>query len=430
MPSAAFLGNRAMNSSTPVALSAASGRGLPGDFWPKIERFLEIGMLVPVLGPGVITFGENDQLLYPWVTAQVASRLGLDPEPPAMHELVCTHLRKGGSVEEVCFEIDVLLASPAIEPGPLLKTLASVAQCRLFLTLGFDPLMERALNLLRGAGSQITKTWCFSLDRESVDLPNLEGSRPLLAYLFGKASPNPGYLLWDADAIEFVWQLQRQLPALNTLGRTLSENNLLILGTKLPDWLVRFLLSCDPSASLQGGIREKHPARGMRTGRPPIIPEDVATRIVRAAAGAEQDVPIEEIDAVPPILSLLCERLNERRMAASRTSITAADFSADEAKRILGEFYDDKLRPHPTALRHYLEDKLVSDSGFRENVSLDSVLTSLRESVPDAAERLDQLVNDRVLFIEARGGSVRGVEFPKGKGAGARPRPFHGHSDR
>ena len=242
MRPAAFLGNRTMNSSTPVALSAASGRGLPGDFWPKIERFLEIGMLVPVLGPGVITFGENDQLLYPWVTAQVASRLGLDPEPPTMHELVCTHLRKGGSVEEVCFEIDVLLASPAIEPGPLLKTLASVAQCRLFLTLGFDPLMERALNLLRGAGSQITKTWCFSLDRESVDLPNLEGSRPLLAYLFGKASPNPGYLLWDADAIEFVWQLQRQLPALNTLGRTLSENNLLILGTKLPDWLVRFLL--------------------------------------------------------------------------------------------------------------------------------------------------------------------------------------------
>ena len=228
----------------------------------------------------------------------------------------------------------------------------------------------------------------------------------------------------------------------------------------------------------------------MRTGQPPIIPEDVATRIVRAAAGAAQDVPIEEIDAVPPILSLLCERLNERRLAASRTSITAADFSADEAKRILGEFYDDKLHPHPTALRHYLEDKLVSDSGFRENVSLDSVLTSLRDSVPDAGERLDQLVNDRVLFIEARGGSVPRVEFthdtlaklaldcrkerrieeekrqaiarkrrairwiagslvtagisvgltflalvanktsPKGKGAGARPRPFHGHSDR
>ena len=82
MPPAAFLGNRAMNSSTPVALSAASGRASSGDFWRKIERFLKARTLVPVLGPGVITFGENDQLLYPWVTAQVASRLGLDPVPP------------------------------------------------------------------------------------------------------------------------------------------------------------------------------------------------------------------------------------------------------------------------------------------------------------------------------------------------------------
>jgi hypothetical protein len=191
---------------------------------------------------GVITFGENDELLYPWMTAEVASRLGISPVPSSMHELVCAHLRNNGRVEDVCIEIDELLDSPAIEPGSLLKTLASVAQCRLFLTLGFDALMERALNLLRGAGRPITRTWCFSLDRESVDLPNPAASRALLGYLFGKASPNPGYLLWDADAIEFVWQLQRQLPALNTLGRTLTENNLLILGTSLPDWLVRFLL--------------------------------------------------------------------------------------------------------------------------------------------------------------------------------------------
>jgi hypothetical protein len=150
-----------------------------------------------------------------------------------------------------------------------------------------------------------------------------------------------------------------------------------------------------------------------RPGQPPILPGDVANRIVRAAAGAAQDVPIEEIDAVPPILSLLCERLNDRRLAASRpqTSITAADFSAGEAERILGEFYDDKLRPHPNALRYYLEDKLVSDSGFRENVSLDSALASLRASVPDADARLRQLVDDRVLVIEARGGAIPRVEF-------------------
>jgi hypothetical protein len=211
-------------------------------FWRKVERFLKARTLVPVLGPGVITFGDDDRPLYPWVTAQVASRLGLDPAPSSMHELVCAHLRNNGRAEDVCIEIDDLLDTAALEPGPLLRTLASVSQCRLFFTLGFDPLMERALNLLRGAGRPVTKSWNFSLDSVAVDLPNPAASGTLVGYLFGKASPNPGYLLWDADAIEFVWQLQRQLPALNTLGQTLSENNLLILGTSFPDWLLRFLL--------------------------------------------------------------------------------------------------------------------------------------------------------------------------------------------
>jgi hypothetical protein len=229
--------------SNPTDLAPAGiGRDVSSEFWRKIERFLKARTLVPVLGPGVITFGEDDRPLYPWITAQIASKLGLDPVPVSMHGIVCAHLRNKGSVEEVCLEIDELLDSARLEPGPLLRSLASVSQCRLFFTLGFDPLMERALNFLRGAGRPVTKSWHFSLDTEAVDLPNPAASGTLLGYLFGKASPNPGYLLWDADAIEFVWQLDRQLPALNTLGQTLSENNLLILGTSFSDWLVRFLL--------------------------------------------------------------------------------------------------------------------------------------------------------------------------------------------
>ena len=146
-----------------------------------------------------------------------------------------------------------------------------------------------------------------------------------------------------------------------------------------------------------------------RPGQPPILPEEVAAAIVRTASGAALQTPLEEIAAVPPILSLLCERLNDRRLAASPppACITAADFSAGEAERILGRFYDDKLGPHPRALREFLEDKLVSDSGFRENVTLDSALASLHAAVPDAESRLRQLVDDRVLVIEDRGGIPR-----------------------
>lgn len=146
-----------------------------------------------------------------------------------------------------------------------------------------------------------------------------------------------------------------------------------------------------------------------RPDQPPILSHEVATAIVRAAAGVVHDTPIEEIEAVPPILSLLCERLNDRRLAASTQAptINATDFSPDEANRILARFYDDKLRHHPKALRDYLEDKLVSDSGFRENLSLNSALASLRARLPDVEARLRQLVDDRVLIIEDRGGIPR-----------------------
>ncbi|RYD38248.1 MAG: tetratricopeptide repeat-containing protein [Verrucomicrobiaceae bacterium] len=149
-----------------------------------------------------------------------------------------------------------------------------------------------------------------------------------------------------------------------------------------------------------------------RTGLPPIIPPEIAAAIVRAAAGVPGDVPLEDIEAVPPILSLLCERLNSRRLAASQPAsrIVAADFDSTEASRILGTFYGEKLDSQPGALREFIEDELVSDNGFRESRLLASSLADLRDKVPDAEQRLRQLVDDRILVIEVRAGMER-VEF-------------------
>jgi len=49
------------------------------------------------------------------------------------------------------------------------------------------------------------------------------------------------------------------------------------------------------------------------TGLPPIVNKETAERIIRFVARKDEDVPLEEIEAVPPILSLLCRELNERR---------------------------------------------------------------------------------------------------------------------
>lgn len=209
------------------------------DFWRKIDRFLKARTLIPVLGAGAVTFGGEDALLRPWMVAKVADALGITGAFTSLHAVVCAHLRAQGSVEDVCLAVDEVLDASNLQPGRLLLELAAVSQCRLFFTLAFDPLLERALNVTRGAGRPVVKIWNFSLDRPAEDLPATSGT--VLGYLFGKASPNPGFHLWDADAVEFVYQLQRQLPALNHLGRCLAENNLLIIGAQLSDWMVRFL---------------------------------------------------------------------------------------------------------------------------------------------------------------------------------------------
>jgi hypothetical protein len=194
-----------------------------------------------VLGRGAITYGEEDRPFYPWLTERVAVPLEVEADPGGLHGVVCRHLReKKGTIEDVCVEIDDILARECPEPGAILQSLASLSQCRTFFTLGFDPLMERALNAVRGGGLPVTRPWAFSYDRTAEDLATGEGTT--LGYLFGRVSANPGFHLWDADAIELVWQLQRQLPALNELGKTLVENNLLIIGADLSDWMVRFLL--------------------------------------------------------------------------------------------------------------------------------------------------------------------------------------------
>src|SRR5207253_3107282 len=55
----------------------------------------------------------------------------------------------------------------------------------------------------------------------------------------------------------------------------------------------------------------------------------------------------------------------------------------------------------PAALRAFVEDRLLSDSGFRESVTLDSARRLLSDAgVPAGA--LDELVRRRLLRIEER----------------------------
>jgi hypothetical protein len=219
----------------------------------KLERLLNANGLYPVLGPSCITFGENDEPLYPWLARRLVEELDIEIPDEArspvsssldLQQVTSAYLRMHRPIEELSMKLDILLDSDELQPGPFLYKLASIGAFKLFFTIGFDPLLERALQKVRLGGFHPPRIWEFSLADESTDLPTDidRDQNPIIAYLFGRISPFPSFYLWDRDAIEFVWRLQQALPNLPVLKRTLNSKSFLFLGSGFNDWLVRFFL--------------------------------------------------------------------------------------------------------------------------------------------------------------------------------------------
>src|SRR4029453_865771 len=149
--------------------------------WRKLEQLLKIGKLIPVFGPGCITFGPDDQPLYPWLAEQLVWRVDIEfphgvESPLDLHTVAVAHLarRGGGRLDDISLELDILLdprAKEVITPGPLLRDVCRVGAFSHFFTLAFDPLLERALGEVRYGGLRKPELWEYSLGQAPQDLP-------------------------------------------------------------------------------------------------------------------------------------------------------------------------------------------------------------------------------------------------------------------
>ncbi len=143
-----------------------------------------------------------------------------------------------------------------------------------------------------------------------------------------------------------------------------------------------------------------------------LVTAAVAADIVRAVAGAAPGTPLDEIAAVPPLLSLLCAKLNELRLKHAAPQISA-DLLKISIRDILEDFYKGCFAqlPSAAAVRNTIETLLISPSGFRESPSADSVLSALRaRGVAHPAAALRHLEDERLITSEERGG-IRRVEI-------------------
>jgi tetratricopeptide (TPR) repeat protein len=136
-----------------------------------------------------------------------------------------------------------------------------------------------------------------------------------------------------------------------------------------------------------------------------LVSEEVAESIVRFIAGGAE---LRNAEVEPSLLSLICRELNNTRVAQGRPEISA-DLLAGSHDTILVEFYERALADQPPGVRHFIEDQLLTESGFRESLAEERVKKAFvaAGAAPDA---LATLVDRRLLRIEERL-DVRRVEL-------------------
>ena len=221
---------------------------LDEDFWEDLLTLIDEGKVIPVIGAGVVTRGDDQSLFYPWLARRVAEKLGISTEKlPAdfdLNAVATAHLLNRGDGNALYIRLARILRDECPSPGQSLLDLASVSAFNLYLTTTFDPLLQQALDSVRHAGTNATSVYAFSPGAKTKDLPARRRDLPgaTVFHLLGRVSSMPEYVVWEDDMLEFMFSLNKHMPVMERLGRDLKDHGLLFLGLHFSDWLVRFFL--------------------------------------------------------------------------------------------------------------------------------------------------------------------------------------------
>ena len=111
-----------------------------------------------------------------------------------------------------------------------------------------------------------------------------------------------------------------------------------------------------------------------------LVDEAVAESIVRFIAGEDKkhadngDEPdLQHLLIEPALLSLVCRELNQLRLnnGEDRISAELLKFSRDQ---ILSTFYQRCLKDQPRGMQRFIEDELLTASGYRSTKALEDAL--------------------------------------------------------
>lgn len=281
------------------------------DQWDDLLDFIEQGKVIPIIGEGAVTFGADDQPLYPWLAARLAERLEIPAErigdQPTVSRVVQEHLKHNGERNLIYSRLHRILKDPALTPGSTLRCIAKIDAFKLMLSTTFDPLLERAVNEVRHGGDARTQTAAFFPGASQKDLParTSELATSFVYYLLGRMSVAAGeFVAWEEDLLDFFFELPRHLgtDVMRNLSADLKSQALLAIGLNFSDWVARLLLRIARQDSLSRVSLNSWLAEG---------PHGVSPSMVMFFGGVSKNIQVVECDPQAFMAELL-RRYQER----------------------------------------------------------------------------------------------------------------------
>ena len=140
---------------------------------------------------------------------------------------------------------------------------------------------------------------------------------------------------------------------------------------------------------------------------PELLGPTLAEEIVRFVAGAERGSPtareeraLADLTVEPALLALVCQQLNQRRLQQKQAAITA-DLLRGSRDPLLPDFYERCVADVGVGVRQFIEERLLTASGFRRAEAVDDALRW-----PGVSETaLATLIDRRLLRREERFGA-------------------------
>jgi hypothetical protein len=272
--------------------------------WPLLIGRIRSRTVIPILGPhlypassapGAPSFDRA-------IAQQLATEhdLGIVPTGRTVRDVALRVVREAGISGGVVHKrVRELINEVKHEPEPL-KQLAEITDFQLFVTTGYDQLLQNALTTARP--STAVESLRHSLRPPRHDLPAVEVAKPTVFHLLG-TSPDE-CAVTDAAILERLhnWIAEEGPP---NLLRALRAGDLLFLGCGFSGWLARFFIRIMNGEPFE---RSDRPPRHLVVDE--LVTNDKGLRVFLS----HHNVPVfTDTDAAAFVATLHSQWLNAKR---------------------------------------------------------------------------------------------------------------------